>query len=396
MGGRKVFPWLLALMVICVSLLMGCDVPQVSAEQRLFLPLSLEFLGEYKLPKTKFKDTPVGGLSGLTYDRQNDLFYAVSDDRSDRAPARFYTLKLELDQTTAVPPPQITPPTIKLPKIKTITVKDVTTLTKEDGQPYEPGTIDPEGIALSPLGTVFISSEGVVSNGIPPFVNEFDRKTGALKRKLKLPETFLPDGVGDKQTRGVQNNLALESLTLNAGATRGDPFNLFTATEAALVQDKEAPSPDQGAKLRMLHYYVQPTQITLLSEYLYPLEPRPRAVLEHGLSELLAIDQAGHFIALERSFGLTGFQVKLFQVTTGGASDTSRVASFKGPLTGVQPIRKQLLLDLSQLKIGLDNLEGMTLGPQLADGSQSVVLVSDDNFQLAQVNQFLLFRLKME
>jgi hypothetical protein len=383
--GSKVFPWVLAVMLVCASLLTGCDLPQVSAEQRLFLPLSLEFLVEYKLPKAKFKDAPVGGLSGITYDRQNDLFYAVSDDRSDRAPARFYTLKLELDQTAAT----------KNPKIKAITVKDVTTLMKEDGKPYEKGTIDPEGIALSPLGSVFIASEGAVNNGIPPFINEFDRKTGALKRKLVIPEAFLPNEASQPQ-RGVQNNLAFESLTLNARATSGDPFNLFAATEAALAQDQEDPSPVQGAKIRMLHYYVQPPQITLLSEYLYPLEPKPRGVLEQGLSELLAIDQAGHFIALERSFGLSGFQVKLWQITTGGASDTSRVASFKGTLTGVQPIRKQLLLDLNQLKIGLDNLEGMTLGPRLADGSQSLVVVSDDNFQPVQANQFLLFRLKTE
>jgi hypothetical protein len=35
----------------------------------------------------------------------------------------------------------------------------------------------------------------------------------------------------------------------------------------------------------------------------------------------------------------------------------------------------------------------MTLGSRLPDGSQSLVLVSDDNFNEAQVTQFLLFRL---
>jgi hypothetical protein len=382
MGGSKFLPWWLAFVTVCLGLLTSCNLPRVSAEQRLFLPLSLEFLGEYQLPKTKFKDTPVGGLSGITYDRKADRFYAVSDDRSDRAPARFYTLKLELDQTTA-------------PKIKKITVENVTTLTQADGKPYEKGKIDPEGIALSPLDTVFISSEGGVNQGIPPFVHEFDRKTGAFKRQVTIPLSFLPNGIGDKQTRGVQDNLAFEALTLNAGATSGDPFNLFTATEAALMQDREEPSPDRGESVRMLHYYVQPSQITLLGEHLYLLEPKPRRMRDHGLTDMLAIDQAGHFIALERSFGLSGFQVKLFQAATGGASDTSRVASFKGKLTGVQPIRKQLLLDLNQLKIGLDNLEGMTLGPRLADGSQSLLVVSDDNFQPLQENQFLLFRLKM-
>jgi hypothetical protein len=36
----------------------------------------------------------------------------------------------------------------------------------------------------------------------------------------------------------------------------------------------------------------------------------------------------------------------------------------------------------------------MTLGPQLPDGSKSVILVSDDNFDEAQKTQFLLFSLK--
>jgi hypothetical protein len=52
----------------------------------VFLDLSLDFLGEYQLPKMKFKDTPVGGLSGLTYDRQQNRFYAISDDRGTLLP----------------------------------------------------------------------------------------------------------------------------------------------------------------------------------------------------------------------------------------------------------------------------------------------------------------------
>jgi len=53
-------------------------------------------------------------------------------------------------------------------------------------------------------------------------------------------------------------------------------------------------------------------------------------------------------------------------------------------------VRKKLLLDLSELGIPLYNLEGMTLGPRLPDGSQSIVLVSDDSFDEAQKTQFIL------
>jgi hypothetical protein len=55
---------------------------------------------------------------------------------------------------------------------------------------------------------------------------------------------------------------------------------------------------------------------------------------------------------------------------------------------------KKILLDFNQLDIAIDNLEGMTLGPRLADGSQSLILVSDDNFRPEQKNQFLLLRVK--
>ena len=112
------------------------------------------------------------------------------------------------------------------------------------------------------------------------------------------------------------------------------------------------------------------------------------------MTEFLAIDQGGHFLSLERSYGLMGFQVKLFQLTSGGATDTSAITSLRGQRKGIQPIQKQLLLDLNTLGIRIDNLEGITIGPRLPDGSQSLVLVSDDNFQAKQVTQFLLLRLK--
>jgi 3-phytase len=43
-------------------------------------------------------ETPIGGLSGVTYDAVNKRFYAISDDRSQVAPARFYTFTANLPQ----------------------------------------------------------------------------------------------------------------------------------------------------------------------------------------------------------------------------------------------------------------------------------------------------------
>lgn len=383
----KTATFLFACIVALSTLLTGCDLPQVSAEQRIFLDLSLDFLSSYTLPKQKFQGTPVGGLSALTYDRQRNLLYAISDDRSELAPARFYTLKLNLD---AADP--------KTPKIKQVDVTGVTFITDEVGQPYAKGEVDPEGIVLSSLGTLFISSEGVANKGIAPFVREFDLKTGKWKRSLLIPNRYLPKTEDGKQTQGVGDNLGFESLTLNmsgGNTVAVEPFRLFTATESALVQDASPEHPQQGAsRNRILHYSLDPTYSLLLSEHLYEMGPPPEGASYHGLTDMLAIDQGGHFISIERSFGSNGFGVKLFQLATGSASDTSTIESFQGAIPGVQPIRKKLLLDLNQLGVPLDNLEGIAFGPQLPDGSQSLLLISDNNFSDQQATLFFLFRIK--
>ncbi|MBE9013380.1 esterase-like activity of phytase family protein [Pseudanabaenaceae cyanobacterium LEGE 13415] len=367
-------------LLLCVVGLTGCSLPRVTAEDRLFLPLSIEFLGSYTLTDKEFKNTTVGGLSGITYDRKRDLYYAISDDRSDRDPARFYTLKLQIDQNA----------------LKSVEVQNVTTLVDENGQPFAKGTIDPEGIALSPLNSVFISSEGDVKDEVAPFIGEFDLQTGKLKRKLTIPETYLPDAKMIGQTRGVQDNRAFESLTLNAGASTAppaEPFRLFTVVESPLVQDLELPNTKESLLNRLLHYQIWDSRSTIISEHAYPLDPKPTGAIDHGLSEFLSIDQGGHFLSLERSFGLTGFRIKLFQVTTGTASDISTFGTLRN--AQMKPAAKELLLDLNQLGTRLDNLEGMTIGARFPDGSHSLVMVSDDNFaKLGQITQVLLFKLK--
>ncbi|MGA9383197.1 MAG: esterase-like activity of phytase family protein [Phormidium sp.] len=374
--------------LIGLTLLSSCALPRINAQQRTFLDISLEFLGEYQLPKLKFKDTTVGGLSAITYDRQRDRFYAISDDRSHLAPARFYTLKLDINNN----------------KLQNVEIENVTFLKPNEGETYPKGSIDPEGIALTPQGTVFVSSEGSPRELLAPFIAEYDLKTGAFKQNLPMLQSYLPNSDGKPQQRGVQENLGFESLTLNpigSLPSTGEPIRLFTVTESALIQDKDPPQKDeqgnykpQITKCRFLHYLISDGPPIIISEHLYPLSPNPPGAIYHGVTDLLAIDQAGRFLSLERSFGLTGFGAKVYQIFTGAATDTSRIASLKGETTAVQPIKKQLLLDLKELGIRLDNLEGITFGPRLSDGSQSLILMSDDNFKEQQITQFLLFRLK--
>jgi hypothetical protein len=388
---RQLFSLLSVLVIVLLSFLMTACTPiqARTVEQRIFLNLSLEFLGDYQLPKTKFQNTPVGGISGLTYDRQLNKFYALSDDRSQFAPVRFYTLGLNLKPSA----------TGKI-GIENIEIEDVTFLRDENGKNYPKGSIDPEGIAVSPKGTVFISSEGNSNLGIAPFIGEFDLKTGKQRSSLPIPERYLPNKKpkAGEEARGIQNNLGFESLTLelvSLAAAGGDPFRLFTATESALLQDSLPANSQQPTPIRMMQYLIgNIARPMVVSEHLYLLDRPPTGTLGNGLTELLTLDTGGHFFSLERSYGLFGFGAKIYQLATGSATDISTITTLKSDLKRINAVKKRLVLDLADLGIPLDNFEGMTLGPRLADGSRSLLLVSDDNFQDTQQTRFLLFAVK--
>ncbi|MEC4852073.1 MAG: esterase-like activity of phytase family protein [Jaaginema sp. PMC 1079.18] len=373
--------WRTLLRSLVVGLLLlgltACSRPtQVLAQDRIFLDLSLEFLDAYELPKSTFADTPVGGLSALTYDRHTGQFYALSDDRAQNAPARFYTLEIPIQSDG----------------FGKIEIQGVTFLKDENGEQFAPGSLDPEGLALSPRNTLFLSSEGVPSRGINPFIAELDLKTGQKLKDVRIPQRYLLNTPTEQENtpRGVQENLGFEALTLGiVSVAPQDPFRLFVAPEGALIQEKDSPE-----RLRLLHYLINPIgPPVLLSENLYLLDTPPEGTIINGLTELVALDREGFLLSLERTFGLEGAGAKLFQVATGEATDTLQYPLLNGEIKDVKPLRKKQLLDLRDLGFTLDNLEGMTLGPKLPDGSSTLLLMSDDNFSDNQVTQLLLFRL---
>lgn len=379
----RTLKYLVNLFLVCLLLMLtACTPPRrVSATERMFRPLALEFVAQYEIPKTTFQDTKIGGLSAIAYDRQQDRFYVLSDDRGRRSPARFYTFKLKVEQGDN-----------NQLKIASFQPEKVTFLQDEQGNNYPSESVDPEGLAISPRNTIFISSEGNTAKNISPFIAEFEPETGKKLLNLPIPQRYLTTQKPD-QPQGIQENLAFEPLTINRTGLPEDPFRLFTATESALIQDKSS-SEEEKAKIRLLHYVINTVgNPIVVAEYLYLLESAPPEVISNGLTELIALPTEGYLLSLERTFGFTGSGATIFQVVIGNATDTSNVASLKGDVTFVRPLTKQLLFDLSTLGIYLDNLEGMTLGPRLPDGSKSLLLISDDNFNDEQITQLLLFRL---
>ena len=115
----------------------------------------------------------------------------------------------------------------------------------------------------------------------------------------------------------------------------------------------------------------------------------PNAFSVNGLVELLPLNNQ-FLLAMERSFSVgVGNSVALHLVGLPGADDVSGLDSLIG--ADVESVTKTEVLDLTTLGLALDNLEGMTFGPRLADGRRSLLIVSDNNFTPGQVSQFLLF-----
>jgi len=362
------------------GLLNSCSLPQVSAEDRLFLDVSVELLGSYTLPKQDFDGKPVGGISAIAYDIPSDRLYALSDNRSS---PRFYTFTLQ-----------------NLTNNPTLTVEAVTYLKDKQGNLLPAGSLDPEGMAITPSQTLLISSEGSARAQIAPAIGEYDIATGQLKKPIPVPPRYLPDATPDKeQSQGVQENLSFEALAVNLSSGTGgiyEPYRLFVATEGPLLQDLDF-APNIPYKNRLLHYTIDPYQTTLISEHLYEMDLAPSGAVLHGVPEIAVLDQGGHFLSLERSYGFQGFSIKLYQLASGGATDISTVNSLRATegndISGINPIQKELVLDLSTLNMPLENYEAMTFGPTVAGRNKSLLMMSDDNFSPDQETRLLVFKI---
>jgi len=329
---------------------------------------ALRYLGRQVVPHGyEVAGTTVGGLSGLDYDAATNRFVMISDDRSERQPARYYSLDIDLAAFS----------TRAQPGFDGIRFTGVTTLRTVDGATHAAGSVDPESIRFAGDGGYWWVSEGNAKRGIAPAIEKVGAGGTALRR-LDIPSHFLPT-----HERGVRDNLAFESLAIS-----GD--QIIVGTENALVQDGPVADLEQPSPVRLLVFDAASGR--RLAEHVYVVDAvtMPGLYRTNGLVELLGGN--GVLLALERSFTLgAGNGARLYRIDLSAATDVSAFPALAG--REFIPVRKTLLLDLASLGIPLDNLEGMSWGPPLPNGHRSLLLVSDDNFSARQVTQFLAFEL---
>ncbi|MGG2093380.1 esterase-like activity of phytase family protein [Bacillus sp. S13(2024)] len=343
---------------------------------------SLRFIGEKQIPLNEnFEGTTVGGLSGIRYDSKSDTWVMISDDRSSYNPARFYNAKLDYN----------------LKDFHSVQLTGVNFLKQADGSVYpnqtqyatQGGEVpDFESINIDPLdGSIWYTSEGDRSLGLNPFVNHATRD-GQYLSTLPLPKMFK---VSPTQEIGSRNNLSFEGSTFAP-----DGKSLWVAMEGPLYQDGPIPTTNSGALSRITQY---DRKGNVLGQYAYPVDPIPKApapgkYADNGVSEILAVNNH-ELLTIERS-GVQGEDgsfknyIRIYEVDLNGASDIRNIDSLQK--SKCKPVKKRLILDLNTLGLSkLDNIEGISWGPKLANGNDSLVLVSDNNFNSSQVTQFLAF-----
>lgn len=292
---------------------------------------------------------PAGNYSGITPIGGNE--YAIVDDKAEDS--AFKVFKIDVDEK----------------KGRIVSVK-MTSPSAADGKNV--AARDYEGVAFcKERGTVFVSGEAdqqILEYGLD------GAPTGA---KLDVPEYF--------SLQNIRSNYGFEALTYNSATQR-----FWTTTESTLKADGDCSTllrRDVRNRLRLQSFGQDMKPRTMFAyEMDAPTVKKKKGQFFHGVPSMLALDD-GRIIVMEREafvarhyFG-SFCRIKLYIVDTEGARD---IAGEKRPLSQLPSdtfVKKRLLGEfktgISLLRYTFANFEGMCLGPKLADGRQTLLLISD-------------------
>jgi len=372
-------------------LVTGCSVQQKSnssAGDRSATPSisRLKLLDVYEIPfGQQYGGTWVGGLSGIDYDPANDRYFIISDERSATTASRFYTAKIRIANS----------------KIDTVLFTGVHTLKMPNGKTFPSlkegaqDAADPESIRFNPRTNKLVwSSEGdrAERNGAvnirDPWIWEMDL-SGNYLDSFALPANMHVQAV----EKGPRVNGVFEGL-----AFAGNYRHLFVSVEEPLYEDGPRADVDYaGAPVRMIKYDAATRQP--IAQYAYLLDavarkPNPATAFRvNGISEIMAIND-DRLLVMERSFsmGNSYCTIKIYETDLHAATDVTGISGLH-QRRNYKPASKKLLLNMNDLDRYIDNVEGITWGPKLANGHSSLLLIADNNFSKEQKTQFFLFEI---
>ncbi|ACK70335.1 conserved hypothetical protein [Gloeothece citriformis PCC 7424] len=272
-------------------------------------------------------------------------------------------------------------------------------------------SFDPEGFVVGYNGNFYISDE------YGPSVYEFS-PNGSFIRSFLIPENLIPkesngtpNYLNGRPTivNGRQDNRGFEGLAMSP-----DGSKLYAMLQDPLVNEG-SPDGRYSGNLRLVEFDTQTGEST--AQYIYTLESLAEindrldpssdfsATAQGrniGISAIAALNDS-EFLVLERDnrgFGvedptlpsnpLVGSK-RVYKISLVGATDVSNIslAGTNNLPVGITPVSKSLFLDVASSltaagEIVPEKLEGLTIGPQLANGNYALLLGTDNDFSVTQ------------
>ncbi|WP_428742459.1 esterase-like activity of phytase family protein [Tenacibaculum sp.] len=335
--------------------------------------ISLKFLNEYVVKDSlQIDSTVIGGISGIDF--YNNSYYMVVDDAAN-------------------PRILVADVTIQNDSIKSIEFNKLIQL-DTTSQFSKNHVLDLESIFID-NGLINLTSEGSIRYKKDPSIFQVDFN-GEFKNEMTIPSYFKATSEAKPKHNGVFE-----------GSSRSfDGKGVWVSMEAPLEADGEEPTfHETQSPIRITYFDNESKEAT--KQFAYQLEkidkPAKGNVNLNGVTAILEYEK-DHFFVIERAYqsgyGSYGNVVRIFKATIDDTStNTLEIQSLKQEK--YIPLKKELLLDFSTIQNQLtnkiiDNIEAITLGPKLSNGNRSLIVASDDNFQVygKQLNQFLLIEIE--
>jgi hypothetical protein len=357
----------------------------------------------------------LGGFgSDLAYDRVNNIYYGLVDRGPGGGTIAYDTRvqKFALD---------VNPNTGAISNFNLLATTLFTDQSGKNFDGFDPKnlngsvnilgrSLDPEGFAIAPNGNFYVSDE------YGPSVKEFT-PDGKLVREFTTPSNLLAvDSQGNLNystlegtiAQGRQGNRGFEGLTITP-----DGKKLYAVLQDPLQQEG-TPDGRSSRNVRLVEFDTATGKST--AQYIYPLEAIadindriPGTTSDFaataqgrniGVSAITALNDK-QFLVLERDNRGIGVDdpiganpvgsKRTFKIDLTGATDVSNIslAGSNSLPAGVNPVSKSLFFDIAALLRGANQLlpekmEGLAIGPKLADGSYAVLIATDNDFSVTQ------------
>jgi hypothetical protein len=398
--------------ILAIGLLAGLLQPPVFAQQPVFLGqveiegTALDLSGKKQSFATGVPENQLGGFSAIAATDTPDEFLLLADrgpdDGAHDYETRLHRIRLGMQPKGVISQGPGSDSNKEWSYAFDVTLLE-TTMLVSGGKPLVgsssvfaenekyAGRFDPEGIRVLSNGDLLISDE------YGPTLSIFS-DGGVLQRRLAIPSAFEISNPG--LTKGDENAANQFGRQGNGGfegvAVSANGRYVTAILQGPLLQD--GAFDESGEELgRFARIYRMDMATGESKQFAYRLES-----CNYGVSEILAIDD-DNFLVLERDGEAADAAVckAIYRISIAEASDISNVKSLGADKLSpaIQPVKKEMYLDMLDASYKLRSaipkkIEGMCWGRTLSDGTRTLVICSDNDFQPQQSSQIYVFGIR--